>query len=140
MLQEIKNPANYLLRTTILVSTLHFLATKLYWYNDFFWFDMLMHFIGGIFIGFIALYILYRFKISQNKKFISTIKITILTVFVVGLFWEVYEYVVQGFTGAILANPIDSISDLFFDLAGGLYAVYIFQKQNVTIDLWNKKN
>jgi hypothetical protein len=101
---------------------------------------MLMHFIGGVFIGFIALYILYRFKISQNKSLVSTIKITILTVFVIGFFWEVYEYIVQGFTGAILANPTDSISDLFFDLAGGLYAVYIFQKQNVTIDLWNKKN
>lgn len=122
--QKLKKLSNILMKITLIVFVLHFLATKLYWYSDFWWFDMLMHFLGGVFIGILTLYVIFRtHKDIKMSPYIIT-KLTIISVFVIGFSWEIYEYVVQGFTGAILANPLDSISDLFFDMAGGLYAVY----------------
>jgi hypothetical protein len=92
-----------------------------------------MHFLGGVFIGILILYIIFRTQRNTHMSLYAIMKLTIVSVFVIGFLWEIYEYVVQGFTGVILANPLDSISDLFFDVAGGLYVFYntnILEKNN----------
>ncbi len=54
----------------------------------------------------------------------SLILVSIATVFFIGMSWEAFEYFVQWVTkGHGLATIIDSISDVFFDIAGGLVAV-----------------
>jgi len=131
--QKLKKLSNVLIKITTIVFVLNFLATKLYWYSDFWWFDMLMHFLGGVFIGILILYIIFRTQRNTHMSLYAIMKLTIVSVFVIGFLWEIYEYVVQGFTGVILANPLDSISDLFFDVAGGLYVFYntnILEKNN----------
>jgi hypothetical protein len=51
------------------------------------------------------------------------VRIALVTSLVVGFGWELYEYAVQMIIpGAEIASPLDSLSDLFFDTAGGLVA------------------
>jgi hypothetical protein len=108
------------------VAQIHFLYWK-YW-----WFDMPMHFFGGVFLGFLAVYI-YIFIVKQK---IFSIKIQWIVmilgfVFVVGLGWEVYEFFIdQSFTTRT-PNYFDTISDLFFDLAGGCMSILFLIKKRI---------
>lgn len=100
---------------------LNLIANALYWYTAIAWFDMVMHTLGGIFLGFgVASFLFDRFR---NKKDLSVFLIIAAIVLVVGLGWEGYEYLVQFLVkGVHLADIPDSISDLYCDITGGAIA------------------
>lgn len=112
-----------LLLVSILVSVLHFIALKFYLYWSTNWFDVLMHFLGGLVIGLIALYLIYSFSISREYSekhgFITIVHILSL-VLVVGLMWELWE-LFMGFS-LVLEDLSDTILDLIMDTLGGLFA------------------
>ncbi len=114
---------------------LNSLASYFYWYASIWWFDMPMHFLGGLWIGLLSLSVLGTSKFFPKLKKATFFKIclsTILLVLLIGLFWEIFEYSVQGFLGLVLANPLDSLSDVMFDLAGGLSAcVYALMSKSI---------
>jgi len=95
------------------------LASTFYWYVTIPWFDMLMHAIGGVFVALLGGAFLRKQLrgISSYHMFINIA----LFVFIIGLAWEYYEYVVQYFIKHVqLADPADSISDLICDMLGGI--------------------
>ena len=96
----------------------HFVATKLYWYSAIWWLDMLVHFLGGFWLGLVFLY----FFPLQDKSFRSICKI-FLPVFFIGIGWEVFEILVNDVIAQNLFDVMDFTSDLFFDLAGGFCAI-----------------
>lgn len=107
---------------------INFLANKFYWYFAITWFDMLMHFLGGVFISIFAISLFYKkFSESSFKKFITLVLISVL---LIGLAWELYEYVVEYFIRDVdLATIPDSFSDLLFDISGGLVgAAFVWNK------------
>ena len=91
---------------------------------------MLTHFLGGICVGIAMLWFLSRktLPLELNLKLVYQI---VLGVLVVGVLWELYEIVVYNI---IAQNPfiaLDTFSDIFFDLAGGTFAVlYLFKKMD----------
>lgn len=97
-----------------------------YWYPLIWWFDMPMHFLGGVFVGLLLSYLLKKIKIIKEdiSVFKFSLIITTLTFFV-GMIWEGYEYFVQFYTHAYLANFLDSLSDLSFDIVGSIMAVIL---------------
>ncbi|MES2416531.1 MAG: hypothetical protein V4504_02435 [Patescibacteria group bacterium] len=102
----------------------NFLAMKFYWYSSLWWFDMPMHFLGGFFLGMIGLYLLLPKDFSSAYVF----KL-FLFVLVVGAGWEVFEIIVNQ----ISSNPfyiLDTISDIFFDVSGGLSAILYLCRKN----------
>ena len=107
---------------------LNTLASTFYWYASIWWFDMPMHFLGGFWIGYMVLF-LYgvrnNAKTDNSRSLLRVFWLLIVTVLIVGLCWEVFEFTVQAITHANLANPLDSASDVFFDLAGGV-ASYLY--------------
>lgn len=107
----------------ISILILHLLAYQFYWYASMWWFDMLMHTLGGVFLGLIGGVLLSRYISSAHT---ATIFGTILLfVFIVGFGWEVFEYVVQALIKTTsIANIPDSISDLLCDLSGGVISIY----------------
>lgn len=114
------------------------LAVTFYWYVSMPWFDMLMHNIGGVFVGLTAGAIfLKQIKNLKNKEILITI---LLFVFIVGLAWEYYEYIVQIYIKSVhLADLPDSISDLMCDMTGGIIGTYFviltkrrYNNKNVT--------
>lgn len=121
-----RNILSLLASSAIFLCVVNFIAIKGLWYYLFWYFDMMMHFIGGITVLLLLVYIFYD-KIQSAKKF--PVWQLLAALFIIGFGWELYEQVVANL---ISHNPqiyLDSISDLFFDVAGGIFGLlYIIRK------------
>lgn len=107
------------LYTALFVSGLGFVALKLYWFSLIWWFDMPMHFLGGYMLGLAFFYFVW----PRELDVLAVVKIMI-GVLVVGIGWEVFELI---FVNVVAQNPfltLDSLSDVCFDIAGGLAAIF----------------
>lgn len=117
----------FLIFIAVLVLTILFVnsvAIKLHWYYSIWWFDMLMHFLGGFWLGLLLLYGFFPNAIS----FKLLLKL-FLGVLIVGLGWEVFEIIVKNILFKEMFYLLDTLSDLFFDLAGGSFALIYFSKK-----------
>jgi len=104
------------------VFVLNSLAGVFFWYQSFFWFDMLTHFLGGVAGGLFLCFFFYkRFlnwrDLKLNRKIILLHGISFL---IVALAWEFMEFSVQDAfnIGNALAEKNDSVSDILFGLFG----------------------
>jgi len=108
----------------VFIFILNFLANKFYWYYTVWHFDMIMHFLGGFWIGLLVLYFLATKVLSFGLVFK-----TLLIVLVVGIGWEIFEILVNE---VVAQNPLDFLdiaSDIFFDVTGGVFAILYFSKR-----------
>jgi hypothetical protein len=114
----------------IVLLSLNTIAHTFYWYTAIWGFDKVMHTIGGIFLALLIGAIFWpQVNTLHNHNMFVTI---VLFVFVIGLGWEYYEYIVQAFTRVPLANIPDSIGDITFDMIGGsigAFFVILLNKQ-----------
>lgn len=112
---------------------------SLYWIV--WWFDNVMHFLGGIWMSFFAVWFLYfSGKMNLNGSSIFSAIIIILGITALGaVLWEFFEFsfdkIILGRIedGVKLAGPAqlgvaDTMSDLFFGLLGGLAGGLFFIK------------
>jgi hypothetical protein len=92
------------------------------WYVLLPWYDNLMHFLGGAWLGLLVSWIFFH-KIGRGVVKIVTVMLFVL---LGTLLWESLEYIVQFVTKSpgSLATPLDSISDIIFGLLGGLISGY----------------
>lgn len=112
----------FLTRLVFLIFFIFFvnlLALKFYWYSSIWYIDMPMHFLGGMWTGLLLTWLLKPKEISLKSIFFI-----ISGVFFVGVFWELFEIGL----GLKITN-IDTISDIFFDLSGGFFAVTYYWKK-----------
>jgi len=142
----------------VFIFLVNLLTIKFHWYFTIWWFDMPMHFLGGVFISVSVLW-LYFFKNPwPNSKIKSTlirhrlgccvrvrqlvdshtrsslveinpIFLSILLVLIISVLWEIFEFSLDQFFAINLLSPIDSLSDLFFDLAGGIIGTVYFLRK-----------
>lgn len=103
----------------LIIFLLNYLAMKFYWYSSIWYFDMLMHFFGGVWIGFASIYLFS----PKNNSFGPILKILLIVLFV-GVGWEIFEILINEIITKNSFNFLDTFSDLFFDLAGGTFAVF----------------
>ena len=102
----------------------------LYWRLP--WLDMLMHFLGGIWIGLSTLWIYYlscKFKnIPENRRRVSYVYILAGTVAgVIGIFWEIFEFSLDFFVVFNEFNGFyDTASDILLAVMGALLATRYF--------------
>lgn len=118
-----------LIESLALVFGLNFLATYFSWYRLIWWFDMPMHFLGGVFVSWLVLYIIYKFSKKTVLNNLDTYKKIFLLTLIVGLGWEWFEWATDIFTGANDMHLLDSYSDLFFDMAGSLVVIFILNNK-----------
>lgn len=104
--------------TSGVLAYLHIRALEESWYWVFSWFDILMHFLGGVCV---ALLIAYVLLIVRGKfvydEFLQT-AFLIGGTFVVGLLWEAFEHIFN-----VVFDPlqsVDTVVDLFMDTLGAL--------------------
>ncbi len=111
-----------------LVAGLNKMALNFFLYWRFWWFDIMMHFLGGLWIGSIVLWFYYFSGYIKNpiktKKYIFWI--SVISVVIVGLGWEVFEFLIdanlrEGYFG-------DTILDLIMDIIGAIVAYWIIIK------------
>ena len=94
-------------------------------YSILWWYDMPMHFLGGLFTCLLIISILLRIKKVKNLPVFYIAIISFVLTLLIGLIWEGYEIFWDIFAGKKHIF-IDSLSDIFFDLAGGVEAVFIY--------------
>jgi len=118
-----------------LLFLLNYVASKFYWYFSIWWVDMPMHFLGGLCAGFAVIWFLSFKKLSFDLLF-STQAVwnfifkIFLGVLLIGVLWEFFEILFNNIIAQNSFNIFDTISDVFFDLAGGIFAILYFLKQS----------
>ena len=101
-----------------LLAVLHYIAGAFYFYWTIWWYDLVMHTLGG-FSG--ALVILWFISPSSNFK---TFLIALICLMAVGVVWEIFEYLYDVATASNYWQ--DTILDLAADAAGvSLACLYI---------------
>ncbi len=103
---------------------INYLATAFYWYTSVWWFDMPMHFLGGFWIGLVCIWFFSSKEIS-----LPVLAKIILLVLIIGVGWELFEILVNSFLAKNSFNILDTLSDIFFDLAGGTAALLYFLRK-----------
>src|SRR3989344_6737965 len=97
----------------IIFGALHLIAQPLSLYWTYWWFDIMMHFLGGFSGGLLVLWYL-----GPSRSF-QVIFITISCVLIVGIAWEIFEFVFE------LTQPIDYWQDTAFDIVNDIVGAVI---------------
>src|SRR3989339_1196126 len=102
-----------------IVALVNYGAIKFHWYYSLWWFDMPMHFLGGMWVA-----LLLAWYLSDESFSADSIGRVILGAFIVGLSWEVFELLLnEQFVQNAYDLP-DTLSDIFFDLSGAFTALF----------------
>lgn len=110
--------------TSIIIAVLHYIATIYSFYWSIEWFDILMHFIGGLLMGLIAFWIFFTSeKVNYPKDNLLVIFFTVIGfALVIGLSWELWE-LFEGFSDVNIHKK-DTILDVVMDTIGAICAFY----------------
>jgi hypothetical protein len=124
---------------SVFVLVVQAFATTYFWYWSIKWLDILMHVIGGIFIGSMSLYLYYFSGYIPSRHFsrASIFVIPLCGTALIGIFWEFFEYILDTYVSVsewlLLSGGVkDLLSDLFNDLVGSIFASIFF------IVIWKK--
>ncbi len=120
----------FLLILIAIIAILNFYAYKFHWYWEFWWFDMIMHTLGGIWVASTALWLRY-FRPFSSEFFVvpkksSVFFIAFVSIALVGGGWELFEFSLDKFITFALHDSWNTVSDLFFDFFGSILGVFLF--------------
>jgi hypothetical protein len=120
----------------MVIAVLHVAAMNYNLYFYLWWFDIVMHFLGGLWCGYFTLYYVSWYETkhaitwTRSRTWVAAVLATLL----VGIGWEVYEYVF-GFTFTLKSSyRLDTILDLVMDTSGAIVAagsVMIYRSRGV---------
>ena len=104
----------------VLVAVLNQIASFFDWYDLVWWFDMPMHFLGGVAVFYLSAVVWApALKYVPAWRFIYE---SIITALLLGVLWEALELFLYIHLGTPRFILLDSCSDMFFDLAGACFA------------------
>lgn len=115
------------------------LGDILHWYGKFFWYDQLMHALGGAtgtgIVFFISLGIVQKRQIKLPNWFLGLFSFSLANVF--GILYELEEYAESLFLhNNRLGDRFDTPNDLFWNMIGSLVClgvIYLFVRRNKQI-------
>jgi len=117
----------------VFIFLLHSYALYSFLYWRVWWFDNVMHFLGGAWLALITAYFVFFSKRAVNIRLPMPAFLLAAVSFaaLVGVGWELFEFCVDFLTGkgGVGFNQLglqDTMGDLFFDLLGGLAAGLVF--------------
>lgn len=108
----------FLVVLVVAIALMNGVADKYYWYWQMRWFDMPMHFSGGVWLAGAA-YWWFLSKKTESVPFLRVLTICLAASFGVGFLWEIYEAVVSLITVGHINAMSDTLKDLSFDVIGG---------------------
>lgn len=109
------------------------IATELYW--EIWWFDIVLHFLGGAWVALILLWFFFYSGYANApriRSLLALFMVAFFSVLIIGALWEWYEWF-WGVAFNIEGYWLDTISDIASDVAGGfagsLFFVRYFWKE-----------
>lgn len=119
---------------TWVIGLIYYLPFK-YW-----WFDVSVHFLGGLWVLslLVAIKNYYKINIVGANNFIVSLLVLIGLVVLVGVTWEFSEFIADRYvfkTGFTHMRGVyeDTLSDLFMDIIGGAFGalIYLLNKNKI---------
>ena len=110
-------------------------ANANHWYWTMRWLDMPMHFAGGVWLAWFGVWWKYARQGVPIQKFGALLGVCLVFAISIGLLWEVYEAAVSFFTVGEMNAISDTISDILFDILGGIavaVSVWLMAKLKTT--------
>jgi len=118
----------------VLIGFFDFIANKFYFYWTVWWFDVMMHFIGGLLACMLVVLFLNTYYKTKNLDKHKNKIIIILGVLIISVLWEIYELSIGSTSFADSDYMVDTISDFLMDFIGGffgyLYSYKVLLKTN----------
>lgn len=103
--------------TLIVLAPLHlYFGMQLRFFWKISWWDIPLHILGGMWAGFFCMWVARYFYRRL------TLTHVILGAFLIGVGWEVFEYVLGIGGSPFMSYPVDTAKDLFDDIVGGFLA------------------
>ncbi|MCX6702618.1 MAG: hypothetical protein NTW60_02015 [Candidatus Wolfebacteria bacterium] len=122
---------------TLIILGIHIIAMANYLYWTIWWFDIPMHFMGGILLAMIFFRFVKPELIITHSSFLITILLAVSFAAFLGILWEFFEFIWASYftNGGLESLSVfqsrgidiyrDTLKDLFFDLLGGFgFAVF----------------
>ena len=98
-------------------------------YQKLWWFDIPMHMCGGFWSTLIILVYFYSHRVRGEKP-ASLSFVFLLGVgggLLVGLGWEVFEYIFTNIIATVPWDPVDTSADVLNDVIGGVLGVFLYR-------------
>ena len=112
------------------IAILNFYAYRFHWYWEFWWFDIVMHTLGGIWVASFALWLRYFRSLAEepitSPKKVSIFILALVAVYVIGGGWELFEFSLDKFITFKIHDAANTASDLFFDGVGSIVGAILF--------------
>lgn len=104
------------------------LAMKYLWYVIIPWFDMPMHYLGGVWAGMLSLFFAITYIVPRYPALsrVHRALLVMASVLIIGLGWELFEFILGKVTYINFGDFADTISDLLFDMLGAGSALILF--------------
>lgn len=116
----------------LLLGLMQFLSFTFYLSWSYWWFDILMHFMGGVTGGLAAYWVLFHSGIifqdpipSKRKAVLAVL----VSVMIAGVGWEIMEEL-YGITDSNEGHVFDVVNDLIMDALGAVSAALICRKRS----------
>lgn len=110
----------------LVIAMFQYIAHVYFLYWVWWWTDILMHFLGGVFIAGCTLWFV-EYEIPRSwRRQVPHFFVALLAILVVGVAWEVFEWVTGMYTERNYS--LDTTMDLAMDVVGMLTAYLLFKK------------
>ena len=103
----------------VLILGLHLMGIYFYLYWTVSWFDILLHFLGGLSLG---VFFIWLFGLRERSY--KTLFLVVLFIVIIGVGWEIFEYI-NNIAKSTEEYVPDTILDLVMDTAGAVVAYYL---------------
>jgi len=124
-----KNPFfQFLFLLLLVIATLEFIGLDRLWLFVFWWFDLVLHFLGGVWVSGMALWFFFLSGYVQSppRTVPKVAGVAAASFLIVGTGWEIFEFL----AGAIFATEVeyffDTATDMLIGLLGGVLIASFF--------------
>jgi uncharacterized membrane protein YjdF len=107
---------------------LHFIGSAKHFYFTYWWFDIMMHFLGGVIVFLLSSWFYARFL--KEDLSLRAFIFALVSVLAVGSAWEIYENVIKLTYRAFGSYRFDTIKDVLVDMAGAFIAFLVLNRLN----------
>lgn len=104
---------------------------------QYWWFDVFIHFLGGLWVLslLVAIKNYYKINIAETNNFLVSFFVLVSLVVFVGVIWEFLEFVADRYilkTGFTNMRGVyeDTLNDLFMDMIGGIFGSVVYLLKN----------
>ena len=111
-----------------LLAFFEYLALEYFLFWRFFWYDIMMHILGGIVIGTTYAWgARYVIPTAWRRTFLKLGAALLFTI-AIGVLWEVFEYMLDIAGSRFLPYPADTMKDMANDIIGGILGYFLIKR------------